>query len=70
MTKRQYIGAGTFGGALLVMLYAVPALAEQRDLIPAIVLGIMCLIVMAGCVLFGDLTEITPDEKHKERNLP
>ena len=61
MTKRQYIGVGIFGGALLVMLYAVPALAEQRDLIPAIVLGIMCLIVMAGCVLLGNLSEITPD---------
>ena len=68
MTKRQYIGAGIFGGALLVMLYAVPALAEQRDLIPAIVLGIMCLTVMTGCVLFGDLTEITPDaEREKEK---
>ena len=50
MTKRQYIGAGIFGGALLVMLYVVPALAEQRDLTPAIVLGIVCLVVMAGCV--------------------
>lgn len=68
MTKRQYIGAGIFGGALLVMLYAVPALAEQRDLIPAIVLGIMCLIVMAGCVLLGNLSEITPDaECEKEK---
>lgn len=68
MTKRQYIGAGIFGGALLVMLYVVPALAEQRDLTPAIVLGIVCLVVMAGCVLFGDLQEIAPDaEREKEK---
>ena len=68
MTKRQYIGAGIFGGALLVMLYVVPALAEQRDLTPAIVLGIMCLTVMAGCVLLGDLKEIAPDvEREKEK---
>jgi|GEM_PF-2185851 len=63
MTRRQYIATGICGAALLVMLYAVPALAEQRDLIPAIVLGIMCLIVMAGCVLFGNLTEITLSEE-------
>ncbi len=68
MTRKQYIGAGIFGGALLVMLYAVPALAEQRDLIPAIVLGIMCLTVMTGCVLLGDLQEIAPDaEREKEK---
>ena len=69
MTCKQYIAAGIAGAALLVMFYVVPALAEQRDLIPAIVLGIMCLIVMAGCVLLGNLSEITPDaECEKEKN--
>lgn len=68
MTRKQYIAAGIAGAALLVMLYVVPALAEQRDLILAIVLGIMCLTVMTGCVLFGDLQEIAPDaECEKEK---
>ncbi len=70
MTRRQYIAAGIVGVALLIMLYVVPALVEQRDLTPSFVLGIVCLVVMAGCVVFGDLTEITPDEEQNERNLP
>ena len=70
MRLRQYIAAGIVGAALFTLIYIVPALAEQRDLTPSIILGAVCLTVMAGCVLFGDLTEITPDEKHKERNLP
>ncbi len=70
MTRRQYIAAGIVGAALFVLVYIVPALAEQRDLTPSFVLGVMCLAIMAGCVLFGDLTEITPDEEQNERNLP
>lgn len=70
MTRRQYIAAGIVGAALFALIYIVPALAEQRDLAPSIILGMACLAVMAGCVVFGDLTEITPDEKCKERKLP
>lgn len=68
MTRKQYIAAGIAGAALLVMLYVVPTLAEQRDLTPAVVLGIVCLMVMTGCILFGDLQEIAPDaEREKEK---
>ena len=70
MTRRQYIAAGIAGAALFALIYVVPALAEQRDLAPSIILGMACLAVMAGCVLLGDLSEITPDEEYKERNLP
>ena len=68
MTRKQYIAAGIAGAALLVMLYVVPTLAEQRDLTSAVVLGIVCLMVMTGCILFGDLQEIAPDaEREKEK---
>ena len=63
MTRRQYIAAGIVGVALFIMLYVVPALAEQKDLTPSFVLGVICLAVMAGCVLFGNLTEITLSEE-------
>lgn len=61
MSRQQYIGAGIFGGAFFVMVLAVPALATQQDLTPAIVVGIVCLVVMVISLLFGDLQEIAPD---------
>lgn len=70
MTRRQYIAAGIAGAALFALIYIVPALAEQRDLTPSIILGVACLAVMAGCVLFGDLTQITPDGEYNERIYP
>lgn len=70
MTRKQYIAAGIAGAALFALIYIVPALAEQRDLTPSFILGVVCLVVMAGCVLFGDLQEITPEEEYNERNLP
>ena len=65
MTRRQNIAAGIFFTALMVLVLIVPPLGEQRDLTPAIVLGVACLGTMAGCLLFGGLGNI---DSSKEEN--
>ena len=67
MSRQQYIGAGIFGSSFFLMALAVPALAEQSDLTPAIVLGVACLGTMVSCLLFGDLGEINND--FQEENI-
>ena len=59
MNKKQTKAAIALGAALAVLIYVVPALAELDSLIPSIVLGAVCLIVMGICVFKGGLTDVS-----------
>lgn len=59
MTRKQYIASGIVAAGLIVMLYVVPFLAQVfESVFPALIVGIVSLVVMAAAIFKGGLTDV------------
>ena len=63
MTRKQRIALAVCTAAMIVLIYVVPALAVLENLLPAVIVGISCIVTMGVSVFKGGLTKIAPDEE-------
>ncbi len=56
---KQYIALAICTAAMIVLIYVVPALAVLENLLPAVIVGISCIVTMGVSVFKGGLTDVS-----------
>ena len=65
MTRKQYTATVILTAALFIMFYYLPVLVDSGQILSGIILGMVCSIAMAACLLLGELDNIAPDEERE-----